>query len=91
MPGPNKKYVPKVEINAAPRMISANEQFDDSLAEPTEDFRDDFNPAYGDDNNYDSHNSYENNRIQTPIEQERDSILSVSFFFEKLQTDLFTS
>merc|ERR1712176_1096825 len=37
MPGPNKKYVPKVEINAAPRMVSANEQFDDSLAEPTED------------------------------------------------------
>lgn len=64
MPGPSRKYVPDVKINAAPRMISANEQFDDSLSEPTEDFRDDFNPSYGDDDDGDA---YVNNRIQTPI------------------------
>ena len=69
MPGPSKKYVPKVEINAAPRMISNEEQFDDTLAEPTEDFRADFNPSYGDDTNYEDTN-FANNRIQTPVPSE---------------------
>ena len=69
MPGPSKKYVPKVEINAAPRMINSEEQFDDNLAEPTEDFRADFNPSYGDDNNYEDTN-FANNRIQTPVPSE---------------------
>ena len=73
MPGPSRKYVPDVKINAAPRMISANEQFDDSLSEPTEDFRDDFNPSYGDDDDGDKEESEEGEDIEEEENEKRDS------------------
>ena len=68
MPGPKHQYVPQVGVNAAPQMVNDAEEFDNTLHEPTEDFKDDFGD-YG--NPYDDTgtvNRYgDNNRIQTPV------------------------
>lgn len=70
MPPVNHKYVPNPQINAAPMMVGNQEEFNNHLEEPEEDFQNDFNYDDKGDHYYDPHgaNNYRasdfNNRIQ---------------------------
>ena len=70
MPPVNHKYVPNPQINAAPIMVGNQEELNNHLEEPEEDFQNDFNYDDKQDTYYDQQagNNYRaggfNNRIQ---------------------------
>ena len=68
MPPVNHKYVPNPQINAAPIMVGNQEELNNHLEEPEEDFQNDFNYDDKGDQYYDGGNNFRangfNNRIQ---------------------------
>merc|ERR1712045_71062 len=72
MPPVNHKYVPNPQINAAPIMVGNQEELNNHLEEPEEDFQNDFNYDDKGDSYYDQqdrgnyHGDGFNNRVQIP-------------------------